>query len=89
MTSDLEPIERLGRWNGESFVGMERGTLPPSHAYVLVHGWAPGWGRAVLEDSRLRAWEARDRTGRPCRAPGDDGVFCDYPDRALAQRHCD
>lgn len=64
-TSDLEPIERLGRWNGERFVGMERGSLPPSHAYVLVHGWAPGWGRAVLDDSRLRAWEAEDARGRP------------------------
>lgn len=63
--SELEPIERLGRWNGETFVAVGRRTVPPSHAYVLVHGWAPGWGRAVLRDPRLRSWEARDRRGRP------------------------
>ena len=40
-------------------------SLPPSHVYVLVHGWAPGWGRTVIENRRLRASEAHDSTGRP------------------------
>jgi len=63
--TQLEPIERLGRWDGESeFVDVTRGSIPPSHTYVLVHGWAPGWSRAVYDDPRLRAWEAVDRRGR-------------------------
>ena len=51
--SELDPIERLGRWDGETFVAVGRQTVPP------------GWGRAVLRDPRLRSWEARDRRGRP------------------------
>ncbi len=63
--SGLDPIERLGRWDGDSFIEVARGSVPPSHAYVIVHGWAPGWARAVRTDPRLRAWEALDRRGRP------------------------
>jgi len=63
--TELSPLERLGRWDGEStFVDVTAGSIPASHTYVLVHGWAPGWGRAVYEDPSLRAWEAVDRRGR-------------------------
>lgn len=63
--SELEPVERLGRWNGERFVAVAPHSVPPSHAYVLVHGWAPGWGTQVLEDPRLRSWEATRPNGQP------------------------
>ncbi|MEZ4337702.1 MAG: hypothetical protein R3B82_13870 [Sandaracinaceae bacterium] len=63
--SQLEPIERLGRWDGDSFIPVTRQSVPPSHTYVLVHGWAPGWGRAVRDDPRLRSWQARDARGFP------------------------
>lgn len=60
-----EPVARLGRWDGERFVSVAPGTLPPSHLRVIVHGWAPGWGRTLLASPGLRAWDARDRAGRP------------------------
>lgn len=61
----LAPIERLGRWDTESdFVDVTAESIPASHTYVLVHGWAPGWSRAVFDDPRLRAWEAVDGRGR-------------------------
>ncbi|MBX3272653.1 MAG: hypothetical protein KF729_20500 [Sandaracinaceae bacterium] len=64
-SSALEPIERLGRWDGDSFVAVAPSTVPPSHAHVLVHGWAPGWSRAARATPDLRAWEAVDARGRP------------------------
>lgn len=63
--SALAPIERLGRFDGHRFRDVAPGSLPPSHLYVLVHGWAPGWGRLVVHRQRLRSWEARERDGRP------------------------
>lgn len=64
--SDLEPYERLGRWDGERFVPVAEASIPPSHLYVLVHGWAPGWAEALAEEPDLRAWAATDpRSGEP------------------------
>ncbi|HJL18605.1 MAG TPA: hypothetical protein RMH99_23290 [Sandaracinaceae bacterium LLY-WYZ-13_1] len=63
--SDLTPVERLGRWDGERFVPVRAGSVPPSHLYVIVHGWAPGWGRSVVDEPRLRSWQARDGEGQP------------------------
>jgi pimeloyl-ACP methyl ester carboxylesterase len=56
--SALAPVERLGRFDGESFEEIELGSIPPSHLYVLVHGWAPGWGERVRDDPELRCWES-------------------------------
>jgi pimeloyl-ACP methyl ester carboxylesterase len=63
--SELSPIERLGRFDGRGFREVTPGSLPPSHLYVLVHGWAPGWGRQLRHHARIRSWEARRRDGRP------------------------
>ncbi len=63
--SVLEPWERLARLDGDGFVEVAPHSIPPSHTYVLVHGWAPGWGNSVHADPRLRCWEARDGRGRP------------------------
>lgn len=63
--STLAAIDRLGRWNGERFVPITAESLPPSHLYVIVHGWAPGWSRQVAESPGLRSWEARDERGNP------------------------
>lgn len=60
----LDPIERLGRWDGETFVPVTPRSLPPSHVHVIVHGWAPGWGAEVIADPEVRAWAARDANGR-------------------------
>lgn len=53
----LSPVERLGRFDGDGFRAVEPGSIPPSHVYVLVHGWAPGWGGAVIDEPALRSWE--------------------------------
>ena len=61
---NLRPIERLGRWHEGRFVPVDAAELPPSHLYVLTHGWAPGWGRRLEGNPQLRAWEAIDHRGR-------------------------
>lgn len=61
--SSIAPHERVGRWNGERFVQVTPGSIPPSHLYVLVHGWAPGWNAEVEREPELRAWDARSPTG--------------------------
>jgi hypothetical protein len=61
----LAPVARLGRWDGERFVAVAPSSLPPSHLRVVVHGWAPGWGRALREAPDLVAWRATDAEGRP------------------------
>lgn len=55
--TDLAPIARLGRFDGTGFVAIEPRSIPPSHLYVLTHGWEPGWGRAVVENPELRCWQ--------------------------------
>lgn len=63
--SALGAIERLGRFDGTRFHPVAPRSVPPSHLYVLVHGWAPGWDDAVLRAPRLRSWEATDDAGAP------------------------
>jgi pimeloyl-ACP methyl ester carboxylesterase len=55
--SHLEPIERLGRFEGSEFIPIEPGSIPPSHLYVITHGWEPGWDRAIAENPDLRCWQ--------------------------------
>ncbi len=62
--SELSPVERIGRWDGEGFRAVTPGSVPASHLYVLVHGWAPGWSEAVADEPTLRAWVAEDDQGR-------------------------
>lgn len=62
--SPLRAIDRLGRWEGGRFGPVEPDSVSPSHLYVIVHGWAPGWGGAAQRDRSLRSWEARDVEGR-------------------------
>lgn len=59
------PVQRLGRWDGERFEEVAAETIPPSHLYVIVHGWAPGWSEQVLKDPVVRSWEALDENGVP------------------------
>lgn len=58
-------LERLGRYDGSRFRSIAPGSVPPSHVYVLVHGWAPGWGEQAAGDPRLRSWDARSTSGEP------------------------
>jgi hypothetical protein len=44
---EVPPIERLGRWNGTTFVPVAPASVPSGDLYVLVHGWAPGYLAAV------------------------------------------
>lgn len=62
---DERPIARLGRWDGERFVEIAPGSIPPSHVRVIVHGWAPGWGLPGEGERELVAWNALDARGRP------------------------
>jgi hypothetical protein len=63
--SALGALERLGRFNGQRFRSVSPGSVPPSHVYVLVHGWAPGWGDEANDDPRLRSWLAERTGGEP------------------------
>ena len=44
---EVLPIERLGRWDGSTFVPVEPGSVGAGDVYVLVHGWAAGYRAAV------------------------------------------
>lgn len=61
------PVARLGRWDGERFVEVEPGSVPPSRLRVLVHGWTPGTSRAQVLRDGVRAWELamRVQDGQP------------------------
>lgn len=65
---EVPPIERLGRWDGDTFVRVAPGSVRGGHLYVLVHGWMPGY-RAAVDRYRgpgvLLAWspEAVDAAG--------------------------
>jgi len=52
------PIQRLGRWDGEGFVPVERGSVKAERIHVMSHGWAPGLGPVVREHGEfLRVWD--------------------------------
>jgi hypothetical protein len=40
---EVPPIDRLGRWDGSTFVPVTPGEVRSGDLYVLVHGWAPGY----------------------------------------------
>jgi hypothetical protein len=44
---EVPPIERLGRWDGTTFVPVAPGSVTGGDVYVLVHGWAAGYRAAV------------------------------------------
>jgi hypothetical protein len=44
---EVPPIERLGRWDGSTFVPVTPGSVAGGDVYVLVHGWAAGYRAAV------------------------------------------
>ncbi|MEA2843237.1 MAG: hypothetical protein QOJ69_908, partial [Actinomycetota bacterium] len=45
----IAPLARLGRWDGTTFVPVPAGGVTGGHLYVLVHGWAAGYRKAVDE----------------------------------------
>ncbi len=53
----IRPVSRLGRWDGERFVEVSAGSVPPSRLRVLVHGWTPGADRTRIEREDLRVWD--------------------------------
>ena len=67
---EVPPIERLGRWDGTSFVPVAPGSVRSGDLYVLVHGWAAGY-RAAVQRYRgpgpLLAWspKAVNAAGQP------------------------
>ena len=36
-------LDRLGRWNGSTFVPVAAGSIPAGNLIVMTHGWAVGW----------------------------------------------
>ena len=36
-------LDRLGRWNGSTFVPVAAGSIPNGNLIVMTHGWAVGW----------------------------------------------
>ncbi len=66
---EVAPIERLGRWDGQTFVPVDAGSVVGGNVYVLVHGWAPGYLADVQRykgPGPLLAWSPQ--------AVDDDGV---------------
>lgn len=41
--SPYPPIERLGRFDGSSYVSVEAGSIDTERVIVVSHGWAPGY----------------------------------------------
>jgi len=64
---DILPIGRLGRWNGTTFTGVGPDSIGSGHLYVLVHGWAAGYQKAVngfLGPGPLLAWYPQAVNGK-------------------------
>ncbi|MGF1464568.1 MAG: hypothetical protein ACFCGT_00410 [Sandaracinaceae bacterium] len=61
----VPPLARLGRYVDGRFERVSARSLPPSHLYVLVHGWAPGWFHRPGVDRTAPSWASEDATGRP------------------------
>ncbi|MGI9528442.1 MAG: hypothetical protein ACR2NG_01930 [Acidimicrobiia bacterium] len=54
----VSPLERLGRWDGETWVGVDAGSVRSARVHVVVHGWAPGMRPTVeATDGFLRVWD--------------------------------
>lgn len=54
------PLNRLGRWDGSTFVPIPANAVTAGHLYVLVHGWGPGYREAVDDypgPGPLLAWD--------------------------------
>ena len=52
------PIQRLGRWDGDQFVPVGRGSITAKRIHVMCHGWAPGLGPVVGSQRQfLRVWD--------------------------------
>ncbi len=67
---EVPPIERLGRWDGTTFVPVAPGSVQSGDLYVLVHGWAAGYLAAVRRyqgPGPLLAWspQAVNAAGQP------------------------
>jgi hypothetical protein len=67
---EVPPIERLGRWDGTTFVPVSAGSVRSGDLYVLVHGWAAGYLAAVRRyrgPGPLLAWspQAVNAAGQP------------------------
>ena len=41
--SPYPALDRLGRWNGTTFVPVTPGSVPAGNLVVMSHGWAVGW----------------------------------------------
>lgn len=62
--SPYPPIERLGRWDGSSYVGVEAGSIDTDQVIVLSHGWEPGYQQLYDElqaqsSSLVPVWDPR------------------------------
>ena len=64
---EQDPIERLGRWDGERFVPVAPGSVHAQEVTVLVHGLAQG-AKGMVDAHRgptpLLAWDAIGSDGR-------------------------
>lgn|GEM_PF-2759920 len=56
--SAMEPIDRLGRWDGVEFVSVEPGSIVERRVHVMTHGWGPAM-RSVVDEAAgiVRVWD--------------------------------
>lgn len=59
VSAPIDPLQRLGRWNGNEFVPISQNEIQSGDVHVIGHGWAPGYKQALDELGFMLAWDER------------------------------
>ncbi|MGI9641972.1 MAG: hypothetical protein ACR2N9_04230 [Acidimicrobiia bacterium] len=84
----VSPLKRLGRWDGEDWVGVDADSVGSAKVHVIVHGWAPGMRPTVeAAEGFLRVWDPEATTPEGRRfdrwfGPMAEAILLDDPDAA-------
>lgn len=85
----LDPVTRLGRWDGSGFVPVSRRSIAEQRVHVMVHGWGRGLAPTLDETGGfLLVWDDRAETpegGRFDRwfGPLAEAILADDPEAAV------
>ncbi len=85
----MDPLSRLGLWDGTAFVPVDPGTLTAPRCHVLVHGWCRGLRPQVeAAGGFLRVWDPEAETDEGSRydrwfAPMAEAIVAHDPDAAV------
>ena len=63
MSATVQPLDRLGRWDGSAWVPVATGSVIEPRVHILTHGWGPGMRPTVkAHDGFLRVWDEAAET---------------------------